>query len=83
MKSLFVKKNRMFPKKIKYMAIEEITLIFCIMSVTSNTSTEELKPYCVDEYTIEKRILDHFKDKRWQLTKYHHVLRVRFLIDRR
>ena len=46
------------------------------MSVTSNTSTEELKPYCVDEYTIEKRILDHFKDKRWHLTKYHHVLRV-------
>lgn len=46
------------------------------MSVTSNTSTEELKPYCVDEYTIEKRILVHFKDKRWHLTKYHHVLKV-------
>lgn len=46
------------------------------MSVTSNTSTEELKPYCVDEITLEKRILVHFKDKRWQLTKFHHVLRV-------
>lgn len=46
------------------------------MSVTSTNSTDEPKSYCVDEHTIEKRILDHFKTKQWRLTKYHHVLTV-------
>lgn len=47
------------------------------MSVTSTNSTNnELKPYGVGTYTLEKRILLHFKAKRWVLTKFHHTLTV-------